>query len=174
MINNKGQLNQVFTIIFVLVIMAVIVIFAVKGINGILKDSCNADFISFKGDLTNLISKNKDFGVINEHALFAPCSYYKICFIDSTKPIGDGVTESENMLKQTLKNSYVDGIYTNNVFLFDGDKVTPMGYFPEIQKIYNESNEIVPYMCISQKSGRFNFITEGKGKSIELLFYDLE
>ena len=152
----KAQTSQVFTIIFALIIMATIVLFATKGIGNLLDNKCTADYAAFASELKKTISDSKDYGSLLKHNPFAPCDYTYLCFVSSQVDSIDPKTPYDD-LNTVMGNS----IGTNNIFIYDGKEVKLVGYMDEIVM---DSD----YFCIERKASRFTFITEGQGRTVKI------
>ena len=164
---KKAQLNQVFITIFALLIIGLVALFSAKGIGSLFENKCDADFVAFKNDLKGVVG-NKDYGVIKEHRMLAPCSYQTMCIISgdvtgniNLGDVGDLVGEEMQTL---MSASIVDGQLLKNIFLSDGDVVVDAGLIPE----FRLSSDDGKYVCISRVNGRFNFHTYGKGPYLEI------
>lgn len=163
---KKAQISQVSIIIFSLIIIVLVVVFATKGISGILKDKCNADLLKFNVDMKNAITQNKDYGVVQKHLLIAPCDYYQVCFIDSTATKAElqNVDTGSDDLNKFLIAVTDTGEVLKNVFLFDGNLVSDSGFIPELRLTNDRA-----YLCIYKKAAKFTFITQGQGRYTNLL-----
>jgi hypothetical protein len=170
LIMKKAQINQTFIFIFSLIIMALIAFMSIKLIADVSNSKCETEQIQFKSEIQSKMIKNKEYGNVQRHIIFAPCNAQLLCFIDSdTKYVFDS---SNNLfpanfplfLRRTV-NSYNDGNkFSKNIFLYNGEYATDLGYYDNIR--INDENKIV---CIEKKGNKFEFVTNGLGKYVEIL-----
>ncbi|MGE0793153.1 MAG: hypothetical protein AB7V77_03180 [Candidatus Woesearchaeota archaeon] len=169
---KKAQINHIFGIIFAVIIIVTIVIIATKSIGGLLQDKCNADYIEFKNDIKTAFDKSKDYGVVDEYRLIAPCNFHTLCFIDAeSMGLNSGYPETlPYQLRIVMDNAMNDqSEVLRNVFLFDGEEVRDTGLIEDL-RIEEENKD---YHCIPIKNGRFTFILQGRGRYVNLVTQDI-
>jgi len=170
--NKKGQMSQTFTIIFALLIMSIIAYVSAKSIGNIMEDKCNADYITFKQDLTSTIVKNKDYGSVSKERLLSPCDYTELCFVDGSVDKSNFDVDEVSNLEATMLKSMIEKTVNSgtreNVFLYNGDTVKSLDYIKDIEL----ENPNKPF-CIRARGGRFNFVTYGQGRTTRILSTDV-
>ena len=120
----KGQTQQVFIYIMVILIVGAILLFGYKSIHNILEKSKQVDLATFQTGLWDVLEKNNGYGDRYSKPVDAPGGYDALCFINSSK---EGVnleqlqTFNIVMYQETFANT------GNNVFLinFNTAIVTP-------------------------------------------------
>lgn len=163
----KGQTQQVFIYIMVILIVGVVLLFGTKAILGIMKKACEVDKVTFQTDLKRLIDKSSDYGTIiagDKGSLNAPCGYEKLCILDA-EAIKDPLFNVDalrlaNPSNNLMVNEVVAGT-GNNVFLIKEKEVIPLFALDMIR--VNDANNY-HFVCMSAKGGDFYFYLEGIGR----------
>jgi hypothetical protein len=165
----KGQVNQVFTIIFSSIIIVTLILLSVSGIKLLYENKCDAENIDFRTDLSDSLNNYKTYGALQKHSISAPCNAQVLCLIDSeTSYIFD---ESRNVLPANFPlplagaiEAFHDGNkYSKNVFIYDNQFIYDLDYIEGIK--IDDDNKIV---CIQRKNGNFEFYSLGKGNGVEI------
>lgn len=167
---HKGQINQVFTFIMALLVMGLIVLIASKSIFGINKDKCEIDLISFNEKLKEGIIGNNDFGSVTQLSLRVPCSYQKLCVLDSravqnnydNSQLLSSIRDDKSNFDFIIYNSIKNNI-NNNIFLSNGDKTVQVGFVKQLQLA--DPNAM---LCFEVTGGAFNIKTKGQGRFTQL------
>lgn len=158
----KGQTQQVFIYIMVILVVGAILIFGFKSIRNIMNNACEVDKVTFQTDLREIITTSSDYGDDIRYSLDSPCGYERICFIDSIiLAMPDNFIDSPVTLESERIRSEVNAKTGNNVFLIKGEEVIPL-YSLDMITVNNEQNS--NYICINTKSGNFNLHLEGLGR----------
>jgi len=76
----KGQIQQVFIYIMMIIAVGFIFLIGYKAIGGIMDKSCDASKTDFKSQLGSYLSTYKDYGSIDNKRMTTPCSYSMVCF----------------------------------------------------------------------------------------------
>jgi hypothetical protein len=167
----KGQTQQVFIYIMVILIVGAVLLFGFKSINDIIKKACEVEEVTFKMQLKDLIEKNTDYGTISQKTINSPCGYEKLCIIDSSVIIhpetyvdnnGPGPIATINPNNQLIVNEVAAGT-GNNVFLLKGDEITPLY---SLDMIVINDNQGYNYTCLTAKGGEFYLNLEGIGNGM--------
>lgn len=155
--NRKAQLNQVFTIILVVVVVGATIFIGMKSMGGIFKQKCDVEFISFKDDVRTSITSNNDYGSVDDASIITPCDYTTLCFVDG-ETILNGLPFSfdDNMI---IDSSVNEGVQTN-IFLINKDKTISVDFVDEITL----DNKEEP-LCINSKNGKFKYLIQGRGRT---------
>ncbi|MGV8163016.1 MAG: hypothetical protein ACP5N2_06820 [Candidatus Nanoarchaeia archaeon] len=156
---NKGQTQQVFIYIMVILVVGGVLLFGYKSIDKIIGQSCDVDQATFQTQLRQMLENNNGYGDKSTKPIKVPCGYEEICFVNSSL---DGVNQ------EVLESRY-PGVYQevsagtgNNVFLIKGQ---------ETKALYSLDYILVPglvdakgFLCIKEVGNNFNLILEGMGK----------
>jgi len=154
----KGQTQQVFIYIMVILVVGGVLIFGYKSINNIMNKSCEVDHASFQAQLKNILEDNTGYGDISPIAISAPCAYEQLCFLDSIKAnITVGQITNELIKQEVQQNT------GNNVFVVKGDKVIPL-YSLDYLVVPGVDDTHKGFICINSKGNKFYFVLEGIGK----------
>ncbi|MBN1376918.1 hypothetical protein JW949_01140 [Candidatus Woesearchaeota archaeon] len=157
--NNKAQISQLFIYIFIIVIVGAILMIGYKSINNFISKGCDVEKITFKEQTESLINKYNDYGSYHEERINAPCSFSKVCFVN-TSTIGKPV----NYEDLTIKTSVMNGV-EKNIFLI-GDYTSAVGY---VDLIYVDDEEGTGVICFNAQGGNFYIGFEGMGKSTKIV-----
>lgn len=159
---KKGQTQQVFIYIMVILIVGAILLFGYKSIRKIMNQSDDVDLATFQADLKDTLEKNSGYGDRYNKPIDAPNGYDALCFINSSL---DGVDLSaEGPLNSFNQIMYEEALTQtgNNVFLIKG-KETKVLY--SLDFIVVEGNSTAKgFWCTSVTGGNFYMALEGIGK----------
>jgi len=163
--DKKGQIaGEVFIYIMAAIVIGGIVIIGYGAIKNIVAKSCDAEKITFKSDIENLVEKYTSYGSVNKKTLKAPCEYDTICFVDA-ELIG---LENNNNLIDCPNNIIRDSVTSHveqNIFVISNKLTIPIGYSSLIRLSDADKNKCV---CIQQKSGNFYITFKGFGSYTEV------
>ena len=171
---KKAQLNQVFIMIFALLIIGTVAVLGVRSVGGLLDDKCTVDMVTFKDKITGTIANRNDFGAVHEERISSPCGFAQICLVDrrliayakehprNIDPTFIAAYESASHINFIIDDSVRDGV-ENNVFLLDEGYTVAVGYAEELQVL-----EPSGVYCQNARSGTFNFKMAGVGRYTEI------
>jgi hypothetical protein len=154
----KGQTQQVFIYLMVILVVGAVLLFGYKSIHNIMNKSCDVDQAAFQSDLKKLLEDNSGYGDMSSKPIKAPCAYEELCFLDSnTANISSVSAINNDLIEQevTVKTG-------NNVFLVKGDKTIvlySLDYLSVPGKNFGDG-----FICIKSKGNNFYFALEGIGK----------
>lgn len=146
---KKGQVQQVFMYMMVMVVVGLIMLAGYKAINTSMSQACDIKIVTFKEDLENAVNKHFSYGDVAKVGLGVPCEIEKVCFLNNSANVDSG---------NVIIDQYDEGedVEKINVFLI-GEKTTP---FMKIDKLYPRNGTIE---CVSVLAGKFNLKLLGKG-----------
>jgi hypothetical protein len=161
----KGQTQQVFIYIMVILIVGAVLLFGYKSINKLITQSCNLDQVTFQNNLRDVINGGSNYGDDKQETIKAPCGYERLCFMDAkaitdtsyAQTVGIATINPNNMLISNEINAGTG----NNVFLLKGNDIIPL--FNLDMVVVNDPNNF-KYICINAKGGTFYLHLNGMGK----------
>lgn len=161
---NKAQINQVFMILFALIIIGVIALFGAKSLSGIFADKCLADSISFQNKFADTIQNNNDWGSVHEYTFGTPCDYTTLCLVDARSINNGAFTISSDIpFYYLINNSVHDGVL-KNIFLIKNGQLQPTAYVSELHLTEDKTIPLKP-LCVRAHVGRYTFIMKGLGST---------
>jgi hypothetical protein len=127
-LTRKSQLNQAFTYISILIIVAVLAVFGTKAISGIFSANCESKNTEFSLKLEKYVEDYSERGSVVTQNIAAPCDTKQICFVNSSL-LGDvtfGSTGNDiddnviiSSVRQGTFNTFVLGEFTTPVMKLD-------------------------------------------------------
>ncbi len=117
--STKAQASQIFVYVLGVVIMGMIVMFAFKGIQSIMKTSETADIEQFKNDFRNIIDEMSAYGRGRVQTIDTPSKFEKLCLIDHKNP-NSGTLPPIVATSVGAQASARDPTKVNNVYLLSG------------------------------------------------------
>ena len=143
---NKGQVQQVFIYMMVIVVVGALLIVGYRAIGNIMDKGCEVEHSRFASQLRSDLQRNTRLGFVQEVSLSAPCDYHQICF-------GYGDFQ-DNVINASVSAE------SENIFLRRGSITEPLMYF---ENLNNSDNYGV---CVNRTAGRFEFVLAGIGGGI--------
>ena len=143
---NKGQVQQVFIYMMVLIVVGAMLIIGFRSITNIMDRGCQLELTRFEGQLRGDLQRNTRFGFVQQIGMSAPCDYHQICF-------GYGDFQ-DNVINASVSAE------SENIFLRRGSITEPLMYF---ENLNNSDNYGV---CVNRTAGRFEFVLAGVGGGI--------
>ena len=157
---KKGQTQQVFIYIMVILVVGGVLLFGYKSIHKLMGQSCDVDETTFKSQLKQMLESNNGYGDKSTKPIKVPCGSDKLCFVNSSQ-------EGVNM--NTLNDLYPD-IYQevhagtgNNVFLIKGQETSAL-YILDYIIVPGTSTSTQGFLCINATGDNFYMVLEGIGK----------
>ncbi|MFA6073077.1 MAG: hypothetical protein WC758_03120 [Candidatus Woesearchaeota archaeon] len=150
----KGQTQQVFIYIMVILVVGGVLLFGYKSINNIIGKSCDVDQVTFQTQLKQTLEKNSGYGDISTKPIKVPCGFDELCFVNSTD------VDTSN-LNQLIVQEIIAQT-GNNVFLVNGNDVKALYGLDFLVVPGNNTNK--GSLCIKSVGGNFNLVLEGIGK----------
>lgn len=166
--SNKGQIqNQLFTYILTIVIIAMLMFFSVKWINGLMSTGEKMDVTRLKNDIeTNFNRLTSNYGSYEYVEFTIPSSIRTVCFFDvkmqggtnSKFDINAPICKESNELEYNPQMCDAWQAGTGNV-LFD----------PFTDEIKVPNMEVHGgYKCFSSSQEKINVRIEGRGNSVKV------
>lgn len=160
---SKGQITgQVFVYIMAIIIVGAILLIGYSVFKGMTEDKCDVELVSFKTSLDSYIPKYKDFGVVQQQSIVAPCGAKEVCFVDS-RNITEGAGELfivDTVTNPIIRNSIQDGVEMN-VFIV-GESTTGIDWYPELH-VADPG-----YLCVPNTGGNIILTFSGSGRATTL------
>ncbi|MGV8168499.1 MAG: hypothetical protein ACP5N3_00415 [Candidatus Nanoarchaeia archaeon] len=155
----KGQTQQVFIYIMVILVVGAVLLFGYRIIIKLIDKGCENDQVLFQNSLKQTLEKNTNYGDKSTEPINSVCGYDTICFVDSN-------SSEVNMSALNIMNSNIhqeiEAGTGNNVFLVNQD---------ETKALYSLDYLVVPgsasdkgFLCIQSKGNKFYMTLEGTGK----------
>lgn len=161
---RNAQINQVFVMIFAIIIIAAVALLGLRSVGSLLDDKCTVEMVTFKDKVIGTIADRNTFGSVSEERFSSPCGMATLCLIDQrainrtgeyrTAALASGVVQDNFILTNSIQDTV-----EKNIFLIDGDRTLPVGYSPQLQL---ETADRV--LCQDARSGTFTFIMSGQGR----------
>jgi hypothetical protein len=157
---RKGQTQQVFIYIMVILIVGAVLLFGYKAIDKLFNQTCDVDKVSFQTDIKSMLNDYSSYGDEGSEELKAPCGYTLLCFADSgILPENVPQIEAVNQLMFYEVSSNTG----NNVFLIKGKN--EIISFQGMDNIVVPGNSTAPqFTCIDAKSNTFYLRLSGIGR----------
>jgi len=155
---KRGQGEVIRYFIIAITILA-ITFFGYKSLATIKDKTCNAELAKFQIDLKNL-DKTVNFGSVKEFTYQVPCNSNEILFFDLNQR--DKIITSLTNLNPIITDSIKSKV-EKNVFVVRNSKILSSFYAG------NLDIEFPNYICFLPKSGKIDFIVEGKGTSVSVV-----
>lgn len=150
---KKGQIQQVFIYITVVLVIGFLVIFGFRMVHNLLDQQCDVQQQQFISAFKDSIDSGTRWGSKTKSNLIAACDFEQLCLVDSSL-VGESTFLHPN---EVIRYSVRDGIKFN-VFVTDAKGTTiPLLYD---ERIKSDDDSI----CLDAQSGRFHFWLEGLGK----------
>jgi len=130
-----------------------------KSLATIKDKTCNAELAKFQIDLKNL-DKTVKFGDVKEFTYQVPCNSNEILFFDLKQR--DKIISSLTNLNPIITDS-IESEVEKNVFVVKNNRILSSFYAG------NLDIEFPNYICFLPKSGKIDFIVEGKGTSVSVV-----
>lgn len=160
---KKGQTQQVFIYVMVILVAGAVMLFGYKAITNIIDKSCDVEMGTFPEEVKTTIEKNNGYGDVALQSFKAPCGYEIICFVNSSPELARINPNIE--IIGAISSSMGDEISVgtgNNVFLIKGDTTKPLYRLDYIDVQGNSTAK--GFLCIESKGGSFPIALEGLGK----------
>ena len=141
----KGQVQQVFIYMMIIIVVGGIMLMGYRSIDNILGTSCSVEISNFKSSLTSDLDRNTRHGNVQNVEYRVPCSYDTVCF--ATHESGDHGIKSEIM------NAELDAGTGQNIFFFEGDVLRDTASYDNLASELHE--------CFEETGGRFRFTLQG-------------
>jgi len=157
---NRGQISStVFTYIFAIVVIAIILLLGYRYISGTQKNIEKADLILFKNKLTNDIETiSQDFG--SSKKVSYSVSAEELCLLDLGK--SSEISSNPKMDSYPIIKDSVQSNVKKNAFVL-GNKIFESYFVGNI-----EINDPF-FKCFKPLSGKISFVIEGKGNRTLIL-----
>jgi len=161
----KGQAQQIFVYIMVIVIVGLLILFGFKAINSFTKQSCEVREISFIEEFEATAQEHRGYQSMHTTKLRPYCDITEVCFVDSAF--------LENEAAPNVPNDATDHF----VILDSVNNHAKRNLFLVDQKgLVNDRDVYIPNLIVKDKvlcvpviNGYFNvrFIGTGSGTNIE-------
>ncbi|MCP3682820.1 MAG: hypothetical protein GY861_09040 [bacterium] len=177
---KKAQANQIFTYIFVLIVIAVIMVFGAKAIAKIVDTGEDVQMSTFKKTLKNDIEKlSGNYGSIRHLTYSVPGSVTEVCFYDHTAEAGSYNLDEcpaaiHQFTNQPLIKSIVSGYGTNYDPEKDDNTFIMTDKAPETLNIDNVDVGCTDLLCVKVNNGRLSIHAVGKGAGTFLFYPNYE
>ncbi|MEK6963980.1 MAG: hypothetical protein AABX70_06120 [Nanoarchaeota archaeon] len=160
---KKAQLQQAFFYIFAIVIIGALVLIGYKAITKITVAGCEAGKETFKSGLLSLVEQYDARGSQHIEKLSAPCSFNKLCFLDSDAILNSAPT-STTQLPKIIEDAQASQTHTN-MWINHGTSWEAIGWSEKVEIGVDPSTSIDPnWICITSRGSTFNVQFNGLGR----------
>jgi hypothetical protein len=161
---RKGQIHQVYIILFAIIVIGASVYLGVRLIGNLRGAACEANDASFMREVSDALDANAPMGSRNEVRLSTPCNAEALCFVDN----GALGSSSFNSQDPTIKKAVLAGVRTT-VYLQGKERTVPVGYDERVM-VQRAPGTPVPMqpLCVNATGGKFVFRTRGYGRYISI------
>lgn len=156
---NKGQMQQVFTFLFVAIVIVAILIVGGKSIGKLTNTGCSAQEDKLKNNIEEVLITYSTYGTKQKISLPAACNSDAICLFnnDATR---NSLT-SNNIPKNI--QSQIQSTIEGNIFLVQDNTIKQIGNSNLVNTKQSETDTL---LCIKNTGGLFNLRVEGQGRKI--------
>lgn len=157
---NKAQIQQVFTFIFIAIVIVAILFVGIKSINGLMNKGCEVQEKKLMNAIEEILVTYDTYGTKQDITLPGACDATAICFFNNE---ADRLTLSSDMISGSelaqIKNT-VEG----NIFLIQDGTIKQLANSPKVNATNLNGGDRL--FCVKNKGGIFNLRVEGQGKTI--------
>lgn len=155
----KGQMNQAFTYIAIVLLIGVTAYFGTKAVLSLFDANCDQEQASFSRKIVSYADEYSDRGSVRTESIAGPCRAKQVCFVDAER-LGINLPElaSDPVMFQAVR----DG--TANIFV-KGDFTDIVGISGKIQLDPDlEAGFSGDLLCVDALEGRFSIVYKGTGR----------
>lgn len=157
---KKSQIqSQIFIYVFAVIVVSLILIFGVKAIFSVKKDTDNIAIVNFQTDLKTIVaSVASEYGSIQKAELILPKEFKQVCFTDS-------LTNSVNIPSgyPLIKNALESGVLDNIHVIKSANDINEFKTQTNLSVNYNNH-----FFCVNNTQGRIIFTIKGLSRYAEI------
>jgi len=146
---KKGEVQQVFIYLMVIIVVGTLMLVAYQAINGFFDRQCELEFTDFKGKLRADLDRYSNAGSGQTRNYQGVCNYDEICFVDSS------VTSAPSGLDNEVIKDEIEAETGRNIFLVSNKKTTDVGFAKDGLSVEDD------FVCIPLKGGKYTVRMEG-------------
>ncbi len=159
-ISSKAQTQHVFLYLFAIIIIGALVLIGYKSISKITSAGCDAGKETFKSQLLSMLEQYDSRGSLHTEKLSVPCSFTKLCFLDSDTILGsEGVSPSAPKIIQDTQSSRSH----TNIWINKGTAWEAAGWSEKVE-IRSDDH----FVCIQARGGTFPLQFNGTGRKTSI------
>ena len=157
---KKGQVQQVFIYLMVIIVVGTLLLVGYKVINGLMDRGCDVETHDFILTIKSELDANSEYGSSDKVYLKTPCDYDEICFLNASSVNAAGNPDLNSIDNRILLAEYpvIEEEYSAgtgmNVFLVNQGFVEPI---LNVKGLDVEGS----FTCIQSRGGHFEIKMEG-------------